>query len=163
MDNNSSGGGQRWSLTALLATWFGVGRIPRAPGTWGSVAALPCAWPLAYWGGWPALLVGALAIFLVGWWAAEQYERQSGRHDPKEVVIDEVAGQWLALLPAGLDPVSMLAAFILFRLFDILKPWPVSWAEGLPGGLGVMADDMLAGILAALLLFGGQALLAMAA
>ena len=137
----------------VLSTWFGAGLLPKAPGTWGSAAALPFAWAIASaWGGW-GLLAASLLCFLVGWAAAEVYLRRTGADDPGEVVIDEVAGQWLVLAVAPLDPLFYLAGFVLFRLFDIRKPWPVNWADStLPGGLGVMADDMLAGVYGMLVL-----------
>lgn len=140
----------------LLATWFGAGYAPRAPGTVGSLAALPFGWFFADQGGWMALAAAVLVVTLLGIWAADGYIARAGVHDPGPVVIDEVAGQWLALLPAAmlsaLSLPSIVAAFLLFRAFDILKPWPISWADRrLPGGLGVMADDVLAGIAAAAL------------
>ncbi len=85
-------------------------------------------------------------VILAGVWAAGVYIRLSGAPDPRPVVVDEVAGQWLALLPAALDPLHFAIGFLLFRLFDIAKLWPVSWADrSLHGGLGVMLDDILAG------------------
>ena len=81
---------------------------------------------------------------MLGWWASEIYAH--GRNDPSEVVIDEVAGQWLVLIVAPLDPALSALGFVLFRLADITKPWPANWAERhLPGGLGIMADDIVAG------------------
>ncbi|MBI2236087.1 MAG: phosphatidylglycerophosphatase A [Magnetospirillum sp.] len=141
---------------ALLSTWFGAGLLPKAPGTWGSAAALPFAWVIAgRWGSW-GLAAAAGICFLVGWAASELYVRRTAADDPGEVVIDEVAGQWLVLAPAPLDPLYYLVGFALFRLLDIWKPWPAGWADRhLSGGLGVMADDMLAaayGLLALLLL-----------
>jgi phosphatidylglycerophosphatase A len=139
-------------FAGLTATWFGVGRLPGAPGTWGSLVALPLAWILAVLGGPLWLAAAALVVLAVGLWAAESYERGTGRADAPEVVIDEVAGQWIALLFVPPDPVHYGLGFLLFRAFDILKPWPISWAERrLPGGWGVMADDVLAGAFAALL------------
>lgn len=143
----------------LCATWFGSGYAPKAPGTCGSLAALPFAWGLAFYGG-PAWLFGAAVVVTVlGIRAADAYMARSGTHDPGPVVIDEVAGQWLAFVPAAaLGAVSLpgLAfAFVLFRLFDILKPWPISWADNnVDGGLGVMLDDVLAGIAAGLVWYG---------
>jgi phosphatidylglycerophosphatase A len=129
----------------LLATWFGAGRMHFAPGTWGSLAALPFAWGLTWAGGWPLLLAATVAVFLVGWWAASRYIAASGITDPGAVVIDEVAGQWLVLLLTPLDPALYFIGFVLFRALDITKPWPASWADrDLHGGLGVMLDDVLA-------------------
>lgn len=93
----------------------------------------------------------AIATFIalfVGIWAASVYEAVSGKKDASEVVIDEVAGQWSVLLITPLSPMGFLAAFIFFRLFDITKPFPVNKAEAIKGGMGVMADDMVAGMLA---------------
>ncbi len=138
-----------------LATWFGCGLMRPAPGTWGTLGALPFGIIMMLFGGWPVLVVGIIAVSAAGYWAAERYEKLSGRHDASEIVIDEVAGVWIALLPAALNPLSVAFAFLLFRAFDILKPWPVGWADKkLPGALGVMADDLLAGVLSALCLIG---------
>ncbi len=138
----------------LLATWFGAGLLPGMPGTWGSLAAMPFAWVIhLYWG--PAALgAAALAVFAVGIWASEIYARAAGTEDPGAVVIDEVAGQWLTLaLAAPLDPLFYALGFLFFRVADILKPWPVNWAERrFAGGLGIMLDDILAAVYAALAL-----------
>lgn len=129
----------------LIATWFGCGLLPKAPGTWGSAAALPLAWLIASWGGVPAMAAAVVAATLAGWWAADIYVRRTGRDDPGEVVVDEVAGQWLVLLAVPPDPVLYGAGFVVFRVLDIWKPWPACWADRrIGGGLGVMADDMLA-------------------
>lgn len=140
------------ALAHRLATWFGCGLAPKAPGTVGSLAALPPA-ALLVWLGGPWLLAGAtLLMALVGWWASAEVARASGDSDPSRVVIDEVAGQWLTLIPLPLDPVAWLIGLLAFRLFDIAKPWPVGWADRrLKGGLGIMVDDLLAGCYAALL------------
>lgn len=143
-----------WRPATLLATWFGVGLLPRAPGTWGSLAALPLAWLLGMAGGSLAVAGGAAVIFLAGWWAAERVVRRGGDGDPSFVVIDEVAGQLVALAVIPLDPVLYAAAFLGFRVFDILKPWPVGWADrALKGGLGIMLDDLFAGLYVAAILF----------
>ncbi len=131
----------------LLATWFGAGLLPKAPGTWGSLAALPFAWALARSGGSFAVGLGALLVFLVGWWAAGRHAAAAGAEDPGQVVIDEVVGQWLVLLTVRPDLLSYGIGFLLFRLFDITKPWPVRWADRrIHGGLGIMLDDVLAGL-----------------
>ncbi len=139
---------------ALVATWFGSGLLPKMPGTWGSAAALPFAAALAWVGG-PWLLAGAaVVVFVIGVWASDLYARRLGRDDPGSIVVDEVAGQWLTLVPVALDLKYYLLAFVLFRLFDILKPWPVSLADRkLKGGFGIMADDILAAGYAAVLLW----------
>ncbi len=130
----------------VLATWFGAGRLRPAPGTWGSLAALPCAAGLVWLAGPWALAFGILVVFAVGVWASGWFGRRSGSRDSSIIVIDEVAGQWLAILPVAVDLRLYVIAFVLFRLLDILKPWPISWVDReVHGGLGVMADDMLAG------------------
>ncbi|MEE8532824.1 MAG: phosphatidylglycerophosphatase A [Alphaproteobacteria bacterium] len=138
--------------STLLATWFGVGLVPWAPGTWASLTALPIAWYLQSRFG-PLAVAGAgVACFLVGWWAAAAVVRESAIADPSFVVIDEVAGQLLALALAPANPVYYAVGFIGFRLFDILKPWPVSWADAsVKGGLGVMLDDALAALYVAVI------------
>jgi phosphatidylglycerophosphatase A len=142
----------------VLATWFGSGLSPWAPGTAGSLAALPFAGLLAWAGGPWLLLAAAVAVFGVGVWASAVYRRRAGREDPGEVVIDEVAGQWLALVPAPLDPVLYTLGFLAFRLFDIWKPWPVGWLDRrVPGGLGIMLDDIAAGVYAgAVVMLGSE-------
>lgn len=137
----------------MAATFFWVGHARFAPGTWGSLAALPFAWGLLTVGGWPALLAASLLATAIGFWASGQYALALGWKDPGEVVIDEVAGQWLALLPAALEPMSFVVGFVAFRIFDILKPFPASWADSkLDGAAGIMIDDLFAGIYAALTL-----------
>ncbi|MBO6520800.1 MAG: phosphatidylglycerophosphatase A [Rhodospirillales bacterium] len=144
-------------IRILIATWFGTGYSPKAPGTVGSVFALPVGWLIAVEGGIVWLGLGVVIVSVIGVWAANAYMSQAGEHDPGPVVIDEVAGQWLAMLPlaAGLTWQAVLIAFVLFRLFDIWKPWPISWADkSISGGFGVMFDDILAGIAAAACLYG---------
>lgn len=146
-----------WHPAFLLATWFGAGLLPKIPGTWGSAAALPFAWAIAWYGGPWALLAGAVLIFAVGVWAAEIYSRRFGVKDAGPIVIDEVAGQWLTLAPFAPDPLTWVTGFLLFRVFDIVKPWPASWADReVSGGLGVMLDDVFAGIYAAAALYALQ-------
>ena len=143
-----------WHPAALLATWFGAGQLPKAPGTWGSLAALPFAWMIHATFGAAGLAFATVVVFGVGLWASSVYVRRTEISDPGAVVIDEVVGQWLTLLPVGTDPVLYAAGFVFFRVTDIWKPWPVSWADrSLGGGFGVMADDILAGILAGAALY----------
>lgn len=139
------------SLLGLSATWFGSGLLPWMPGTWGSLAALPAAALLQWAGGAWALMIATLAVLAGGTAAAAAYARRSGQADPGAVVIDEVAGQWASLVPLGLDPWSYLVGFLAFRLFDTVKPWPVRTFERLPGGWGIMADDLAAAGYAGLL------------
>jgi len=144
-----------FSPAMIAATWFGCGLTPKAPGTVGSLGALPVAWIILSHGGWPWLSVAAVAVTVIGILVTAAVLRRSAVKDPSFVVIDEVAGQWIALLPAGLDPVLFVAGFLAFRLFDIWKPWPVSWADRkVPGAVGVMLDDLIAGGFAAVLVFG---------
>lgn len=149
--------------SSLIASVCGVGYVPMASGTVASVVAVALAFPIILYGGGWSLVAASLIAFGVGIWACGDHVRATGREDPSECVIDELAGQWLAcafaVLPlGGLLPAAPMAlpgivlAFALFRLFDIWKPWPVSWADQkLPGGLGVMVDDMIAGLMAGLL------------
>lgn len=136
-----------------LASLWGVGRLPYGPGSWGSLAALAPGVVLLALGG-PLLVAAAsFALCWLGWRAVAALPDDVQRADAGWIVIDEAAGQWLAL--AGLATLSIagvIAAFLLFRLFDIAKPWPVSWADRQPGAVGIMLDDMLAGALAALVL-----------
>ena len=132
----------------MLATLGPVGFFKPAPGSWGSAAAVVLAAILAMLSPW-LLEIGTLLVCLLGVLAAGRYQTVTSRHDAPEVVIDEVAGQWIALLAVPLDWRWYLLAFLLFRLFDIVKPGPVRMAENLPGGIGVMADDIVAGVLAA--------------
>tara|TARA_R110000824_G_scaffold155226_1_gene327461 strand:- start:10321 stop:10818 length:498 start_codon:yes stop_codon:yes gene_type:complete len=130
---------------AFIATWFGSGLLPKAPGTWGTIAALPPAYVIALTGGSYSLLLAAVFAFLIGTWSSEQYARACGKPDPSEVVIDEVAAIWLVLAFVPLSLIGWGVAFIVFRFFDIVKPWPVSLADTkLKGGFGIMFDDIIA-------------------
>jgi phosphatidylglycerophosphatase A len=143
-------------LANLISTWFGCGRSPFAPGTAGSAAALAIAVVLHEYAGftWWHFLVMAAILFYPAVAAATVTAREAGIKDPGFVVVDEVLGQWIALAGARhYNWRSYLAAFVLFRLFDIWKPAPVRQLEALPGGLGINADDVMAGIYAALVLF----------
>jgi phosphatidylglycerophosphatase A len=139
-----------WLPSSLLATWFGSGLLPWAPGTWGSLAALPFGLAIFWLSGPFGLLAASVAVFALGLWAADGYEQAAAIKDPGAIVIDEVVGQWIALIPAGLNPAGVVLAFLFFRAFDVAKPWPVGWADRhLKGAFGIMADDVLAGIYAA--------------
>lgn len=148
-------------MSKLIATVFGVGHMRPAPGTWGSAVGVVTALGLQYLGGFPLLVVATVLVFFVGWWATAVATRGSDDHDPSEIVIDEVAGQWIALLlvsygawHAGVDPLRMypgwIAGFLLFRLFDITKPGIIGWADRRGDALGVMLDDVIAGVFAAI-------------
>jgi phosphatidylglycerophosphatase A len=143
-------------LARAIATWFGCGYAPTAPGTAGSLAALAIAIALHELAGLPAWYFALLATvgFTPAVWAATQTARAVELKDPGIVVVDEVIGQWIALAGAHtLHWKSYLGAFVLFRLFDIWKPPPVRQLEALPEGLGIVADDAMAGAYAALVLF----------
>jgi phosphatidylglycerophosphatase A len=141
-----------WAWT--VATFFGAGLGKPGPGTWGSVAAV-LLWAAAAWGLHLtpktlllALLAGIALSLILGIPAATIAARESGRHDPQFVVIDEVAGQWIALLGSHANWRHALIALILFRLFDITKPFPVRQLENLPQGWGIVLDDVGAGLYA---------------
>jgi phosphatidylglycerophosphatase A len=143
-------------LALVIATWFGCGYAPKGPGTAGSVAALAIAWPLHTYAGVSSIGFGwlALPLSIPGIWAAGVVARSSGTKDPQIVVVDEVVGQWMTLAGAtALNWKSWLLALALFRLFDIWKPPPVRQLERLPGGVGIVADDAMAGVYGALVLF----------
>lgn len=146
--------GPAWAT--LVATFFGAGRLHPGPGTWGSAAAVLLWAAIAY--SLPATLrtpvvIGLAALAtLIGIPAATQVSRASASKDPQFVVIDEVAGQLIALIAAPLTWKSFLAGFILFRVFDILKPPPVRQLERLPEGTGIVLDDVAAGIYALIIM-----------
>lgn len=138
-----------------------IGHLRPGPGTWGSAAAVLMAWGLHVLGGVWLLLAATLAVTALGWWAVGQATRDSADKDPSEIVIDEVAGQWVALWPVSLGAQmagaefwalwpGVVTAFVAFRALDILKPGPVGWADRQEGATGVMADDLIAGWMAAL-------------
>ncbi len=144
---------------ALLVASFGyVGRSPVAPGTAGSAAALALFAAVRLTGS-PALEAGVIVVIAaIGVWSATLTERQLGVHDPGVVVIDEVAGMLITLAFMPLRWAGVVAGFVVFRLFDIIKPYPCARAEGLPGGWGIVADDVLAGVYANLVLRVASAL-----
>ncbi len=138
-----------------LATWFGTGLMYPAPGTWGTIAGIPFAIVFFLLGGKYLLFAMILVFYIVGIIVSNKIEEETKEHDLSMIVIDEVVGIWVALLATNFEPTHILIAFISFRFFDILKPWPISWADKkLPGGRGVMADDLLAGFFAALITGG---------
>ena len=133
----------------LLATWFGAGLIRPAPGTMGSIAAVPFGILIQYLGGMPALIIASIILLIIGVSVSNYYEKHSGEHDSSSIVIDEVVGIWIAGIPAATNPILWVLAFCLFRIFDILKPWPVSiYDNRKKGGYNVMMDDVVAGIIA---------------
>ena len=144
------------ALARVIATWFGCGYVPVGPGTAGSLAALVIAIALhVYAGSGRGTFLLLTAVLLIpGVWAAGVTAKQIGQKDPHIVVVDEVLGQWLTLAGAStLNWKSWLAAFALFRLFDIWKPPPVRQLEALPGGIGIVADDLMAALYGALAIF----------
>ena len=145
----------RW----VVATWFGSGLLPKAPGTWGSLAAVPFAYMISVYTGPYVFIPATIALFLFGIGVSNSIEKSARKKDPGFIVVDEVVGQWIALFPLPFfykcinhDSfpyffISLIAtAFIAFRIFDIWKPWPIRHLEqSIPGGLGIMLDDVIAG------------------
>lgn len=148
-------------MSHIIATFFGVGHLRPAPGTWGSLAALPVALVLHLMIGPWGLLVATVVVFFGGLWATVMETHGAADKDPAHIVIDEVAGQWVALLPVSFGAAhagaaitalwpGFVAAFLLFRLFDIWKPGPIGMIDRRGDALGVMLDDILAGVFAAI-------------
>jgi phosphatidylglycerophosphatase A len=141
-----------------LATWFGCGYFPLGPGTVGSLAAvlIAAALHLSLAAGRSTLACLVIALTVPGILASTRTARLVGKTDPGMVVVDEVLGQWVTLLgAANLNWKALLAGFLLFRVFDIWKPWPVRTLERLPDGTGIVADDLAAGVYGALILYIG--------
>ncbi|UTF50865.1 phosphatidylglycerophosphatase A [Desulfomicrobium sp. ZS1] len=159
-DKSSCKGNWLESLPLNLATLGAAGRMPKAPGTWGSLVAAILApflfLPLPIWG----RIVVLLLLFPFGSWCAGKAEKSMCCKDPSCVVVDELWGQWITLLPLAVsDTLWIIPAFLFFRLFDITKPWPVRASERwLPGGWGIMIDDGLAGLYALMTLLLCRAL-----
>ena len=153
---------QKHKIPWIIATWFGSGLLPKAPGTWGSLAAIPFAYLFSIYTCPYAQLFGITVLFFIGIWASDKIEESAQIKDPGFIVVDEVVGQWMALLPLPflytiIDTNSFylysvpiaVAGFLAFRLFDIWKPWPVNYADkNIPGGYGIMFDDVIAGMYA---------------
>jgi phosphatidylglycerophosphatase A len=140
-----------WHPAALIATWFGAGLLPVGPGTWGSAAALLWAWAILAFGGPWALALATVCVFAAGLWAAGVFAKALNAEDPPEIVVDEVCAQWLVLLVTPPTLLGFLAAFAVFRIFDTAKVWPANWADRtLHGPAGIMLDDAIAGLYAAL-------------
>ena len=148
-------------MSAAIATIFGIGYLRPAPGTWGSLFAIILAILLVEIFGLIGFIFALLSISIFGWWATSVYLKQIKTKDPSEVVIDELVGQWIAVLPIvisafyfKLEPFDLwpgwISSFLFFRLFDILKPSLIGWADEKTGALGVMLDDIFAGIAAAI-------------
>ena len=148
------------SLSHLIATVCYVGHLRPASGTWGSLVALPLAWGLHLIAGPWLLIIAIITFYIMGLWATAQETRDGGDHDPSEIVVDELVGQWIAFLPVSIGAAHVgaaltalwpgwVAAFLLFRLFDIWKPGPIGWADRKGDATGVMLDDVIAGVFAA--------------
>lgn len=148
-------------MSRLIATFGFIGLLPGPAGTWGSLAALPTGYLLHVAGGFPLLAAATIALYAAGYWAAQVETFEQDDLDPSHIVVDEVVGQWVALMPLSLGlwlqgaPATLFPwpgwvfGFLFFRLFDVWKPWPVSWADRRKGPTGVMLDDVLAGLMAA--------------
>jgi phosphatidylglycerophosphatase A len=139
-------------LALAVASVGGIGFAPFAPGTFGSLPGLALYWALHAAGGWPLAAAGLGVVCAAGVWAGGVAERHWGAKDPGRVVIDETAGQMLALLLHAPAPSVLAASFVLFRIFDVWKPFPARRLEELPAGSGIMADDLAAGVYANLAL-----------
>jgi phosphatidylglycerophosphatase A len=140
------------SMSVRFATVFGLGRVKKAPGTAATLfAGIPCVLAVGSFS-WHVQLVFAGVLFGAGWYVSEKAERLLGREDPGEIVIDEVCGYLVAMIGRPMSFLSILTGFLLFRVFDIWKPWPIRFFEKkLTGGVSIMVDDVLAGIIANLL------------
>ena len=149
-------------LPVLVATFFGAGFSPVAPGTVGSLAALPLAFALLHMDILIATLI-VIGLYFLGLWSANHLEKVSGQHDAQMIVIDEVVGVCVSALLLGwwlvgaVDPyLLLLLSFFSFRLFDVVKPWPISWIDRtVGGGVGVMIDDLVAALMGAVAVAGG--------
>lgn len=142
------------SAATIIASFFYIGFVPIVPGTFGSLAAFLPYFGLLQLPYWPVYLMGVTIIIVVGVWAAGKAEHESEIVDPSFVVIDEVAGQLLTLFAIPFSMISLVAGFVIFRALDIVKPFPARRAENLPGGWGIMLDDVIAGLYGNILLRG---------
>ena len=143
-------GARAWTAH-VLAVWFGCGHVPIAPGTAGTLGAIPL-YLVVRPHGWPAVAATAVLVTLVGIWAAGVVERRLGTKDPQIVCIDEVAGVFITWLAAPPTWAGLVVGVVLFRIFDKWKPWPARAPEHVGGGAGVMLDDVVAGLWGAALL-----------
>ena len=144
-------------LRILISTYFGIGHFPFASGTVASAATLPIAVLLALGGPW-IYAAGTAVVIVLAFWSANAAEAHFGLKDPHDVVIDEVAGQLVTLAFVPLTGIWYAAGFFVFRLFDIVKPWPASRLERVPGGPGIVLDDLAAGVYGNLLLLAARLL-----
>jgi phosphatidylglycerophosphatase A len=149
---------RRHPVAWTLATWFGCGRVPIAPGTAGTVGAIPVYLLAFRAGGAAGVALAAVVVLAAGVWASSVVARDVGQKDPSIVVIDEVAGFLVTMAPMQtLSWRAVVVGFVLFRLLDSLKPWPIRRLEALPSGWGIVLDDIGAGALGAGLLLAGHA------
>lgn len=147
------------NVAKIIATWGGAGYLPWAPGTWGTLAALPFGIFAMLIFSYSWFLISILVIFILGVWSSYILLADSVEDDPGYIVVDEAVGVWIALIPTNMDYRYWILAFVLFRLFDIAKPWPIGWLDQnikgtrLVNAFGVMIDDVLAGIFTAICIF----------
>ena len=137
----------------FLVCGFGSGFLPKAPGTWGSILGILIWWWWLAPTSWLVQLCVVAVTFVLGWWLVERVTRRHECHDDPAIVIDEIVGIWVALLGISQSWIFALIGFGLFRLLDIAKPWPIGLADRrVPGGLGIMLDDLIAGVLVLIVL-----------
>ena len=137
-------------VSHVLATCFGVGSIPFAPGTWGSLFAVLLIYNIVFLQEWIILLTVLIVAF--SWWVCVEVHKEI-KSDSSEIVIDEFAGMFVACMFINHDFISLVFAFLFFRFFDIVKPWPISWFDiNIKNGLGILIDDLLAGLFAGILM-----------
>jgi len=142
-------------IIRLLVTVFGLGYLPVAPGTWASLTAALVAWGIINVIGESGLILVTALCLVLGIWASHKYTEQTDTKDPSEIVIDEIAGMWLSLLLVPKIWWAYGLAFVAFRLFDIVKPWPASFFDQkVAGGLGIMGDDIIAALYALIIVHG---------
>ena len=142
-------------ITRLIVTVFGLGYLPVAPGTWASLAAALVAWGIIDIISESGLILVTALCLALGIWAPQKYIERTGSKDPSEIVIDEIGGMWLSLLLVPKIWWAYGLAFVAFRLFDIVKPWPASFFDQkVEGGLGIMGDDVVAALYTLIVVHG---------
>ena len=142
-----------WHPAYLIATGFGTGLLPKAPGTWGSLLAVVLAWPIATFLGTGGMMIAILVLIPVGIWASDRVDQTKDEDDAGEIIVDEIVGQWITLLFLPPSITLYAIAFVVFRVFDIFKPWPVDhFDKHSSGGMGIMQDDIAAGLYGMLVL-----------
>jgi phosphatidylglycerophosphatase A len=154
---NFAGGEKARRVAWVIATWFGCGMVPKAPGTAGAAGAIPLYLAVARYGR-PGVGAAAAVVTAAGIWASTIVARDLAKKDPQIVVVDEVAGMLVTMLP--MEHVtwrSVFVGFVLFRLFDMTKPWPIRKLEALPEGWGIVLDDVMAGVFGAAVMMGLRA------